>query len=311
MIKYYYKSLRSPHVQEPDDYRPGAWVYAENPTDTEVDWLVKKFDLTEGHLQDARDADEMPRLEKEGDQSYIFVRFAYKTAAGEQSTAPLLFIFCEDVLITISPVRLPYLDAFIKGKINFATTQRAKLVLQILQQISEQYDALISGMSRQIKNIRTHLRSQDKELSDQDFINFVSIEDDLNEFLGSLQPTNSTLRRLLRGHHIPLFEEDQDIVEDLLLNNEQSIEACNSSIKSIVGIRDAHSSISANRLNRTMKILAVATIGIAIPNMFFGMYSMNVIMPLQHELFMFWIIMGFTVVVTTVVFVVGRRKHIF
>jgi len=179
------------------------------------------------------------------------------------------------------------------------------------QQISEQYDSLISGMGRQVKGIRAHLRAQDKELSDQDFINFVTIEDELNEFLASLLPTNATFRRLLRGRHIPLFEEDQDIVEDLLLNNEQSIEACNSGIKSIVGIRDAHSSISANRLNRTMKILAIATIGIAIPNMFFGMYSMNVLMPLQHEPYMFWIIMSFTVAVTAFVFIFGRRKRVF
>ena len=311
MIKYYYKSLRTPGTQELNEYQRNAWVYVESPTAQELETLTKKFGLTEGHLQDALDADEMPRLEKEEDQSYIFIRFAYKKVAGEQSTAPLLLIFCEGALITISQARLPALDLFLNGKISFATTQRAKLVLQILQQISEQYDALTSGMSKQIKSIRAHLRAQDKELSDQDFINFVTIEDDLNEFLASLLPTNATLRRLLRGRYIPLFEEDQDIIEDLLLNNEQSIEACNSSIKSIVGIRDAHSSISANRLNRTMKILAVATIAIAIPNMFFGMYSMNVPIPLQHRLYMFWAIMAFTVVVTGGVFIIGRRKRVF
>lgn len=311
MVNYYYKSLRSPGVLTPNDYRRGAWVYVEAPTPEEISWLVDKFKLEEGHIQDALDSDEMPRLEKEDDQSYIFVRFAYKSAAGEQSTAPLLLIFSEEALITISPIRLPALDVLLGGKTNFATTQRAKLVLQILRQISEQYDVLISNLGRQIKSTRSHLRAQDKELSDQDFINFVTIEDELNEFLSSLLPTNATLRRLLRGRHIPLFEEDQDIVEDLLLNNEQSIEACNSNIKSIVGIRDAHSSISANRLNRTMKILAVATIGIAIPNMFFGMYSMNVTMPLQHRIWMFWIIMAFTVIVTVVVFSLGRRKRVF
>ncbi len=311
MIEYYYKSLRSPSVQRPTEYRRGAWVYVEAPTESEIEFLVKKFHVEEGHLLDALDLDETPRLEKEDGQSYIFVRFAYKNTTGETGTAPLLFIFGKEIFITISPAHLPALDLLLKNKNEFATTQRTKLVLQILQRISEQYDGLIVGMGRQIKNIRARLRAQDKDLSDQDFINFVTIEDELNEFLASLLPTNATLRRLLLGRHIPLFEEDQDLVEDLLLGNEQSIESCNSNIKSIVGIRDAHSSISANRLNRTMKILAIATIGIAIPNMFFGMYSMNVTMPLQHRLYMFWIIIGFTVVVTAVVFIGGRRKRIF
>ncbi len=311
MIKYFYKSLRSPHIQEPADYRRGAWVYVEAPSADEIAVLVKKFDIEKGYILDALDADETPRLEKEDGVSYIFVRFAYKDAAGETGTAPLLFIFGNEILITVSPVHVPALDAFLKGKYEFATTQRTKLVLQVLQYMSEQYELLISGMGRQIKNIRQRLRAQDKEVSDQDFINFVMIEDELNEFLTSLLPTSATLRRLLLGRHIPLFEEDQDIVEDLLLSNEQSIEACNLNIKSIIGIRDAHSSISANRLNRTMKILAIATIGIAIPNMFFGMYSMNVTMPLMHRLYMFWVIIGFTVVVTAIVFIGGRRKRIF
>src|SRR5690242_898756 len=107
MVKYFYKSLRSEKLQDLKEYKRGAWVYVEAPKHDEIKKLVKDFDLTEGHLQDALDEDEMPRLEKEGDQSYIFVRFAYKTAHGDIETVPLLFIFGSDFLITVSLRRLP------------------------------------------------------------------------------------------------------------------------------------------------------------------------------------------------------------
>jgi magnesium transporter len=191
MIKYYYKSLRSQEVKELDDYQRGAWVYAEAPSAEEVEHLSKKFKLEKGHIEDALDIDEMPRLERESDQTYIFVRFAYKNEEEELVTVPLLFIFGTDILITVSQVRLPSLDAFISGKIDFATTQRAKLVLQILQQVGEHYDTFISRTSEQIKLIRSRLRGH--EISNQDFIDFVMIEDELNEFLSSLMPTNATL----------------------------------------------------------------------------------------------------------------------
>src|SRR5438445_2577993 len=220
MIKYYFKSLRSARVQELEQYKPGSWVYVEAPADEEVAQLVDTFKLVPGHIEDALDEDEMPRLEKEGGQSYIFVRFAYKTPDGELTTAPLLFIFSKDMVITVSRVRLPSLDAFLDGRIAFATTQRTKLILLILQQIAEQYDSFISRTSKQVKLIRSRLRGHD--ISSKDFVDSVIIEDELNEFLSSLQPTNATLRRLL-GRYIPLFAEDEDIVEDLLLNNEQSI----------------------------------------------------------------------------------------
>lgn len=309
MIKYYFKSLRSERVQELEGYKPGCWVYAEAPSQREIEDLVEKFGLVSGHLQDALDEDEMPRLEKEGEQSYIYVRFAYKTPDGDLETAPLLFVFSGDIVITVSQVRLPSLDSFLSGKISYATTQRAKLILLILQQIVDRYDVYIARTSKQIKLIRSRLRGH--EISNQDFIDFVVIEDELNEFLSSLMPTNATLRRLLLGRYVPLFAEDQDIVEDLLLNNEQSIEACNSNMQSIIHIREAYTSISSNNLNRTIKILTIFTVLIMLPSAFYGMYGMNLPLPFQSEAWAFPALIAFTVLVNILVVAVARRKRIF
>jgi magnesium transporter len=309
MIKYYYKSLRSQQVKELDDYQRGCWVYVEAPDDTEIKQLVKKFDLEHGLIEDALDIDEMPRLERDGDNSYIYVRFAYKNDEEELVTVPLLFVFGKDILITVSMVPMPSFDIFLKGKIEFATTQRAKLVLQLLQQIGENYETFISRTSKQIKLIRSRLRGH--EISTQDFIDFVMIEDELNEFLSSLMPTNATLRRLLLGRYMPLFDEDQDIVEDLLLNNEQSIEACNSNLKSIDNIREAYSSISSHNLNYTMKVLTVATVIIALPNLFYGMYGMNVPLPFQHRTWAGGAVIGFTLFMIVFVFWFARKRKIF
>lgn len=308
MIKYFYKSLRSQDMRELKDYQRGSWVYVEAPNEEEIEELVKKFDLEQGHLEDALDVDEMPRLEREGEQSYIFVRFAYKNEEEELVTAPLLFIFGKDILITVSAVRLPSLDAFLQPKIDFATTQRAKLVLQILQQMGENYDTFISRTSKQIKLIRSRLRGH--EISSQDFIDFVLIEDELNEFLSSLMPTNATLRRLLLGRYMPLFDEDQDIVEDLLLNNEQSIEACNSNLKSINNIREAYSSISSHNLNNTMKLLTALTVVLTLPNVIYGMYGMNISLPFQHTHWIYFALLGFTFTVIGIMYTVARRNRL-
>ncbi|MEO6513839.1 MAG: magnesium transporter CorA family protein [Candidatus Saccharimonadales bacterium] len=309
MIKYFYKSLRSQELTEAEDYKRGSWVYVEDPSEKEIDTVVDKFGLERSIIEDALDENEMPRLEKEGEISYIFVRFVLKNEEGELVTMPLLFIFGNELLMTVSLVRLPALDMFMRGKIEFATTQRAKLVLQILQQIGEHYDAYITATSKQIKLIRAHLKGH--EIGNQDFIDFVTIEDELNEFLSALIPTNATLRRLMLGRYMPLFEEDQDIVEDLLLNNEQSIEASNSNMKSISNIREAYSSISANNLNRTIKVLTIVTVMIAIPNLFYSMYGMNVDLPWQHEPWFYWVLLAFTLALVMVAGIVARRKKIF
>ncbi len=292
-----------------DEYQAGCWVCVEQPTNEEIDFLVERFKLDPGHMEDAMDADEMPRLEKEGDLTYIFVRYAFTNDELELTTAPLLFVVGPEVLITVALHNLPRLQRFTSGKVNFHTTQRTKLVLLILHQIVDQYEVFINNIGRQIKIIRSRLRSH--HVANQDFIDFVLIEDELNEFLSSLLPTTAILRRLLLGRHIPLFAEDQDIVEDLLLNNEQSIEGCQSNIKSIVNIREAYSTISSNNLNRSMKILTGATVLIALPNVFFGMYGMNIGLPFQHEVWAYVFVISVTVLVTLAVLITARAKRIF
>lgn len=306
MIRYYYKNLRGDAVRELDAYHPGSWVYVETPTNEEVDFLINTFKLDRGHIEDALDPDEMPRLEREDDLTYIFVRYAFTNQERDLTTAPFLFVVGQDLLITIGLGQMPRLNRFLEGRLDFATTQRTRLVLIILDQMVDQYEVLINRVGRQIGVIRSRLKGHG--ISNEDFIDFVMIEDELNEFLSALQPTTAILRRLLLGRHVSLYDEDQDVVEDLLLNNEQSIEGCKSHVKSIVNIREAYATISSNNLNRTMKILTAATVFITLPNVIFGMYGMNVTLPFQEEAWVFGAIVGVSLLVVLLVFVAARKR---
>lgn len=309
MIRYYYKNLRAKKVGELDTYHPGAWVYVESPTPQEFEFLVDQFHLDPGHVRDALDPDEMPRLEKEGDLTYIFVRYAHTNEELELTTAPLLFVVGPDLLMTISLGVLPRLDSFLSGKRPFATTQRTRLLLMLLDEIFDQYENYINKIGRQIKIIRSHLKGHG--ISNQHFVDFVLIEDELNEFLSAMLPTTAILRRLLLGRHIPLYTQDEDVVEDLLLNNEQSIEGCHSHVKSIVNIREAYATISSNNLNRSMKILTAATVLITLPNVIFGMYGMNITLPFQGEPWAYVVIVAVSLLLALCVFLYARRKRVF
>ncbi len=290
-------------------HRTGAWVCVEHPTKDEVDELVDKFNLDAGHVSDALDLEEMPRMEREGDTLYIFLRYAYVEDDLDLSTAPLLIIISPKALITVAMYSTPRLQRFTSGKVSFSTTQKTKLLLQILSQIVDQYDVYINNISKRIKAIRTRLRTH--EVVNQDFIDFVTIEDELNEFLSGLQPMSAMLHRLLVAKHMPLYEQDEDIVEDLTLATEQSIEACRSHIKSIASIRDAHATIASNNLNRTMKILTGATVLITLPNVIFGMYGMNVPLPFQKEPLAYGVIIVITIILVVGVYMLGRARKIF
>ena len=109
---------------------------------------------------------------------------------------------------------------------------------------------------------------------------------------------------------IPLFEEDEDIVEDLLLSNEQSIEAIRSNQRGIANIREAYSAISANNLNRLLTILTVATILISIPSIAMGVYSLNIPLPFQHTSWIFYAVMAINLTLIGTVIYIVRKKRI-
>jgi magnesium transporter len=225
MITYYYKNIRSKSLEVLEKYKPGAWVYVESPTRDELKQLIEDHDLDPGHVRDVLDEDEMPRLEKENDISYLFTRFAYAGDHLNITTTPLLVIMSEHIFITIAARPLPRIERFKDEKIKFNTTQRTKLLLQILDQIVDQYEVFLNSISRQIKTIRSRLKVE--EIRNKDFVDFVEIEDELNEFLSALTPTNSILRRLLLGSHIKLYEEDEDIVEDFCSTTNKQLRVVN------------------------------------------------------------------------------------
>lgn len=308
MLKYYYRPTGSDKLEELDTFKKGTWVYAENPSKGEIATLIATHNLDEGLVSDALDEDEMPRFERDGELVYVYVRAAIALPDSAFDTLPLLIVYGPDSVITISLRKLPHFAPFFGNKLEFSTTQRTRLMLQILNQFAEQYDKYITTTSKQIKIIRNRLRGH--EIRNKDFIDFVTIEDEINEFLAALLPASATLRRLKLGRSIDLHEDDLDIVEDLELSITQSIETCRSNTKSIINIRQAYSSISSNNLNRSIKILTIVTVMITLPNIFFSMYGMNISLPYADAEWAFGAMSALILLVLVVAYIILKRKRV-
>lgn len=309
MITYYYKHSRAAKLTISHDYRQDAWINVEAPTRDEIRLLANRFKLDSGHMCDVLDKDEIPRLEYDGDTTYLFVRYAYEKENAGLATAPLLCIIRPGMLMTISYGTLARLQQFTSGAIKFSTTEPVELMLMILDQIADHYESHINSTTKRITLLRSRFASH--EIANQDFIDFVVVEDGLNIFLAALQPTTAILSRLLLGRHITLTQNTRGMIKDLLLNTQQLIEECRGNIKNITTIRNVYATIASNNLNRTMKILTIATLLIAIPNAFFGMYGMNIGLPFQNEVWAYVFVIGITLTATAVVTLLARARKIF
>lgn len=277
MVQIYYRNIKESSATTLSEFRKGSWIYVENPTDKEISDLVDKFSLETGHLQDARDIYEVPRLEVEENNIYIFTRYAY-TENSQVYTAPVLFIIGPDFFITISEKPYYTFKKFIDEK-SFYTTQKVKLFLQLLMQINQSYNSFVNNISKDVRRMGIEL----EKVNNKDIVKFVRYESFLNDFLAALVPTNAILQNLLSGKYIKLYEEDKDLIEDLQLNTNQLIDISKSNLRNIVNYREAYSAIMTNRLNQVIKLFTALTVILTIPMIVSSIYGMNVRLPFEQN----------------------------
>ncbi|MBL8121934.1 magnesium transporter CorA family protein [Candidatus Saccharibacteria bacterium] len=286
-----------------------AWVHAEAPNEDEISLLCSRYGLAERFVRDALDRDEIPRVETDANYIYIITRFAFETEAGSIETAPILFALNHHKLITVSLESLPSLQEVLTHKTQANGNDPALIMLLILLHIDAEYDRFIHDSSKQIHRLLANVGKH--TLGPEAFVRFVHIEDDMNDFLSSLGPTNTTLRHLVSNKDIHGMSQHRDLVNTVILNNEQSIQTCEANLKSLTSIRRTYTLISSHSLDRTIKILTMVSVFISIPTMFFSMYGMNIGLPEQHNRQAFAGLMVVCLVTVLTAYAIGRKKRIF
>lgn len=293
MIRYRFRSRQAQQMEELDTPRAGVWIEVQGPiAKEEVELLAQRHDLDAALLNDALDFFEAPRFESESGVAYFFTRYP-ALVADEVSTAPLLVAVGEDFVLTVAPESTEFLDSLEKSPHVF-TTQKTKFFLQIADAIAREYTKSIANIRRDVRRQRLRVR----DVSERTIERSVHFEYALNEFVSALVPTNIALARALSSPNFPLFEEDEDLLEDVQLANNQLIETAKTTLKTIQNIRDAHATLVSNRLNRTVKTLTALTILLTIPTIVGTFYGMNVPLPYSDHPAAFAGILGLVMVLT-------------
>ena len=108
------------------------------------------------------------------------------------------------------------------------------------------------------------------------------------------------------------YEEDQDVLEDVIIENKQAIEMTEIYSNILASTMDFFASVISNNLNIVMKVLASVTILMAIPTLIGGIFGMNFIkMPLINNEYGFEITMVITLVLTFGAAYLLYRKDMF
>ena len=173
----------------------------------------------------------------------------------------------------------------------------SSLFLTYLKQISKETEITEAKLKDSMKN---------KEL-----LKMLSLEKSLVYFSTSLKSNEVVMEKTMKGKIIKLYEDDEDLLEDAIIENKQAIEMGKIYSDILSGTMDAYASLISNNLNVVMKFLASITLVIAVPTMISSFWGMNVVLPFETSSIGFPIIITVCVVLTLIVAWWLKKKDMF
>jgi magnesium transporter len=298
-------------LQEISAFKKGCWVNLIEPTHQEIERVVKEFNVDIEYITDALDAEEKPRIEKEENHVLIIIDIPIISQELESiiyHTIPLGIIASDDYLITVCLKQNVIINDLIQKKVKgLYTHMRTRFSLQILYLISIYYLRYLKQLNKKTNEIEKKLH---KSMKNEELYSLLGIEKSLVYFTTSLKANEVVMEKIVRGNYLKLYEEDKELIEDVIIENKQAIEMTHIYSSILSGMMDAFASIISNNLNVVMKFLTSITIILSMPTMVASFYGMNVGLPFQNykHAFLFPIVLSI-MLSGTLAYFFTRKKY--
>lgn len=309
MLQYYSKRSRGEAIRA--STRPGddVWVHGESVTADDLTHLVEKYDLSPNIIRDVRDVSELPRVEYADTALYIFLRTPRRTKHGEVYTSPLLAVVQQQRFFTLAYNDSFHPDEIIGDNAVDIDTEPVALALATFAAVVGVYENVLHRTSRAVRDVGSRLRTH--EVTNRDIIRFAVIEDNLNECGTNLDGMVALARHLRENRRETFTAADIEMIDDIILHIQQLLVSLASQRQSVKSIRNAYTTIANNSMNQRIKTLTVLTVLIALPNVFYGMYGMNVALPFADQPWAYTVVVTFTILLIFGVYLLAKRFRIF
>lgn len=291
----------------------GSWVALTNPTQDELIEVSEQFGIDLDDLKGPLDEEERSRIAVEEKYTLIILDIpTTEERGGKESfyTIPFGIYLTQEHIITVCLVDTPVLTVFMDGRMrNFRTQKRTRFLYQMLYRNAAmflQFLRIIDKKSNEVEK-KLHISQRNQEL-----IEMLELEKGLVYITTSLRGNEMVLEKLMRNTSIPRYEDDEELLEDVIIENKQAIEMAKIYSDILSGTMDAFASVISNNLNIVMKFLSVITIVLTVPTIVTSAFGMNVGgIPLEHHPWGFWIICAISFLLTLIAgIIIGKNKNL-
>lgn len=313
MIKIYNTEVATNITTETEKIEKGCWINMVSPSEKEIKRVCDETQISDDFIRYALDYEEKARIDIEDDGTILFIVdvpiLEKEQDAEVYSTMPVgLIVVRDDYFITVSLKKnkiISGLEHSVGKKIT--TYKKSRFIFQFFYENASVFLRLLKQINKETEVAESILK---KTLQNRELLKLMSLEKSLVYFTTSLKSNEVVMEKTLRGKIIKLYEEDEDLLEDAIIENKQAIEMSKIYSDILNGTMDAYASIVSNNLNGVMKMLTSITIILAIPTLIASLWGMNVPVPLQNSPFGFVILSVLMIIVTMVTIIWLKRRDL-
>ena len=308
-----YKTIQK-RLIEMDSIEENSWIMLSAPSSEEIKQVSEACGIDPEDIEASLDDEEGSRVEVADKYTVILVdvpTVEIRNSKEAYNTIPLAIILTEQFIITVCLEESAVLKPFIDGKVKeFSTAKKTRFIYQILYNNATVYLNCLRLIDLKREEIEEKLS---KGTKNSDLIELHELEKNLIYFTTSLRVNGMVLERLTRFERVKKYQEDLELLEDVIIENKQAIEMTNIYRSILEGTVQLFAQVIDNNLNTVMKLLAGITIVMSIPNIISGFYGMNVNqdhMPFARNSFGFPIICLISLIICFIAFRILKKKDL-
>ena len=302
MIKMYKTDMETGKFETTKSFERGTWINMVNPSENEISMVCENININSEFIRYPLDYEEKARIDTEDDLTLVIIDVPITEKAKHEkiyTTMPLgIIIVRDDYFITVSLNKVKILEDFEMGKVKgFCTYKKTRFILQVLYANSSSYLSNLKQINKETEIAEYVLQ---KSMKNKELIKLLNLEKGLVYITTSLKSNELVMEKILRGRVIKLYDEDEDILEDAIIENKQAIEMSKIYSDILNGTMDAYASIISNNLNSVMKFLTSVTIVLSLPTMIASFWGMNVNLPFSNSPYGFVIVILFSIIIAII-----------
>lgn len=288
----------------------GAWIKVVDPTPEEIQQLVE-WGVAHDYIAYSLDHDELARVERDEGDAFILIRVPMRQPESDipYITVPLGMVIKEDFVVTICKYDDEIFRTLENGKYRLLRTgKRFRFVLYVFLETATRYLAHLREINRITEVLEDQLQASTRN---REVLELLKYQKSLTYFATALRSNEVMMERVERSRLFTSFEEDQELLEDVLTENQQAIQMTSIATELLSAMMDAFASIISNNLNAVMKVLAALTIIVALPGTVAAFFGMNVALPIESADWAFPAVVGISVGLVGLAAIIFYRRDWF